>query len=115
MPRRTRRRAAHVAPSIKDRWHTARLRRSQRRFAEAVADCLAIADARDALWSPIALVDAIQMELYELAAPERAIALADRMLRDWPAHAQASEARHLRCAALRQIGRGAECAATPQP
>jgi hypothetical protein len=63
------------------------------------------------VWSPIALVEAIQIELHQLADPERAIALADRMLRDWPGDPLVSEARDLRCRALRQIGRGGECAA----
>src|SRR5262249_11839998 len=104
-----------AAPSIKDRWRTARLRRSQGQFTESVAGCLAIADARDAVWSPIALVEAVQIELHQLADPARAIAIADRMLRDWPGDALAPEARDLRCRALRQLGRGAECAASPQP
>jgi hypothetical protein len=106
---------AAPAPSVKDRWRSARLRRSQGQFTEAVAECLAIADARDAVWSPIALVEAVQIELHHLADPARAIEFADRMLRDWPRDSLAPEARDLRCRALRQLGRGAGCAAAPQP
>jgi hypothetical protein len=106
---------AAPAPSVKDRWRSARLRRSQGQFTEAVAECLAIADARDAVWSPIALVEAVQIELHQLADPARAIEFADRMLRDWPRDSLAPEARDLRCRALRQLGRGAGCAAAPQP
>lgn len=56
-----------------------------------------------------------RIELGPLAEPERAIALADRAIRDWPADALVSEARDLRCRALRQIGRGDECATAPRP
>jgi len=102
------------APAIKDRWRTARLLRGQGRFTAALAECLAIVDARDPTWSPIALVEAIRIELEPLADPERAIALADRMVREWPSDALASEARELRCRALRQLGRAEECTpATP--
>jgi len=94
-----------AAPAIKDRWHTARLYRGQGKFAAALAECLAIADARDPTWSPIALVEAVRIALGPLADPDRAIALADRMLRDWPGDPLAAEARELRCRALRQLGR----------
>jgi hypothetical protein len=108
-------RAPGETPPIKDRWRTARLLRGQGKFARAVAECLAITDAADPTWSPIALIEAIRIELGPLADPERAIALADRMIRDWSADALVSEARELRCRALRQLGRAAECAPPPQP
>jgi hypothetical protein len=104
-----------VEPTIKDRWRAARLLRGQGWFADALAECVAIADARDPTWSPIALVEAIRIELGPLAGPERAIALADRMLREWPNDALAAEARELRCRALRQLGRGDECAIASPP
>ena len=96
--------------TVKDRWHHARLLRGQGRFADAVAECVAIADAHDATWSPIALVEAIRIYLGPLAQPERAIDEADRLHRDWPTDALAGEAQQLRCQALGQLGRGAECA-----
>ena len=99
-----------AAPSIKDRWRDARLLRAQGKFAEAVAACLAIADAGDATWSPIALVEAVRIQVGPLAAPEQALALADRMLRDWPRDALKREAAALRCQALGQLGRASECA-----
>ncbi len=98
---------------VKDRWRRERVLRGQGKLAEALVECIAIADARDATWSPIALVEAVRIELDPLAQPERAIELADRMLREYPDHALAPEARDLRCDALRQLGRGAECAAKP--
>jgi len=49
--------------------------------------------AHDPIWSPIALVEAVRIELGPLADPERAIALADRVIREWPADALVSEAR----------------------
>jgi hypothetical protein len=101
------------APAIKDRWRTARLLRGQGRFTAALTECLAIADARDPMWSPIALVEAIRIEIAPLAAPERSIALADRMIREWPDDPLVAEARELRCRALRQLGRASEC--TPVP
>jgi hypothetical protein len=104
-----------VAPAIKDRWRTARLLRGQGQFAAAVTECLAIADAHDPVWSPIALVEAVRIELGPLADPERVIALADRVIREWPADALVSEARELRCRAARQLGRDGECARAPQP
>ena len=67
------------------------------------------------MWSPIALVEAVRIELGPLADPERAIALADRVLREWSADALVSEARELRCRALRQLGRSDECAPAQQP
>lgn len=100
-----------AAPTIKDRWHTARLFRGQGKFAAALAECLAIAEARDPTWSPIALVEAVRIALGPLADPDRAIALADRMLRDWPGDPLAAEVRELRCRALRQLGR-ADCGPT---
>jgi hypothetical protein len=106
---------APVVPTIKDRWHTARLLHGQGKFTDAVTACLEIADQRDATWSPIALIEAVRIELGPLADPDRAIALADRMLRDWPANALAPEARELRCRALRQLGRGDACGAAPRP
>jgi hypothetical protein len=107
--------APAIAATIKDRWRTARLLRGQGRFPAAVTECLAIADARDPTWSPIALVEAARIELGPLADPERAIALADRAIHEWPADALVSEARDLRCRALRQVGRGDECATAPPP
>jgi hypothetical protein len=107
--------APATAPAIKDRWRTARLLRGQGRFDAAVTECLAIADARDPTWSPIALVEAARIELGPLADPERAIALADRAIREWPADALVAEARELRCRALRQLGRGEECTHAPPP
>jgi hypothetical protein len=97
------------APSLKDRWRQARLLRGQGNFDAAIAECIAIADAKDATWSPIALVEAARIELGPRASPERAIALADRFAAEWPAHQLAPEARELRCRALRQLGRDAEC------
>lgn len=102
-------------PTIKDRWRTARTLRGQGQLDRAVAECLAIADARDATWSPIALVEAVRIELGPLADPGRAIELVERMLREWPDDALAPEARELRCRALRQLGRGGECGAVPRP
>ena len=107
-------RAASGPPAMKDRWRTARLLRGQGRFAAAIAECVAIADARDSTWSPIALIEALRIELGPLAEPEGAIALADRMLREWPGDPLLPEARELRCRALRQLGRAAECA-SPRP
>jgi hypothetical protein len=105
--------ASPASPAIRDRWRTARLLRAQGKFTAALAECLAIADARDPMWSPIALVEAVRIELGPLADPERAIALADRMIRAWPNDALASEARELRCRALRQLGRGEACGSPP--
>ncbi len=99
------------APSLKDRWRQARLLRGQGNFDAAIAECIAIADAKDATWSPIALGEAARIELGPRASPERAIALADRFAAEWPAHQLAPEARELRCRALRQLGRDAECKA----
>jgi hypothetical protein len=97
--------------SPKDRWHRARLFRSQGKLADAIAECLAIADTKDATWAPIALVEAARIYLGPLGDPEHAIATADRMLAAWPAASLAAEAREIRCRALGQLGRGAECAA----
>jgi hypothetical protein len=69
----------------------------------------------DATWSPIALVEAVRIELGPRTDPERAIELAGRMLREWPNDALAPETRELRCRALRQLGRAGECAAPPPP
>jgi hypothetical protein len=101
--------AASAAALLRDRWRTCRLLRTRGELAAAVRECVAIADAGDATWSPIALVEAIRIELEPAASPERAVELADRMERTWPAHQLAAEARELRCRALRQLGRDAEC------
>ena len=96
--------------SIKEQWRLARLLRGQGKFAESIAECDVIADAHDATWSPIALVEALRIYLGPLADPEHAIDVADRMLREWPAHQLVGETRALRCQALAQLGRGSECA-----
>jgi hypothetical protein len=99
---------AHVAPPaipVKERWRQARLLRGLGMVADARPLGVAIGDARDPVWSPIALVEAVRIALGPLAAPERAIELADRMLRAWPKDPLAGEARSLRCRALSQLGR----------
>jgi hypothetical protein len=106
--------APEPAPrSLTDRWRQARLLRGQGDFEAAVRECLAIADARDATWSPIALMEAARIELGPRASPERTISLVDRFLAEWATHQLAPEARELRCRALRQLGRDAECAPPP--
>ena len=100
---------APPALSLKDRWRQARLLRGQGNFDTAITECIAIADAKDATWSPIALLEAARIELGPRASPERAIALADRFETEWPSHQLAPEARELRCRALRQLGRADEC------
>ena len=94
--------------SIKDRWHHARLLRGQGEFRAALAECLAIADARDATWSPIAELEAARIDLGPLADPEQAIAVAERAIREWPSSALAAEARELRCRARSQLGRACD-------
>lgn len=93
------------ALSIKDRWHHARSLRAGGDYAGAIAECIAIADAADATWSPIAELEAVRIYLGPLAAPERAIDVADRILREWPSAPLAAEARELRCRARSQLGR----------
>jgi hypothetical protein len=95
--------------SLNDRWHRARLFRSQGKLAEAIAECTAIADTNDATWAPIALVEAARIYLGPLGDPEHAIATADRMIAAWPTASLAGEAREIRCRALTQLGRGVEC------
>ncbi len=99
------------APSIKDRWHHARLLRGQGQFSEAIAECMAIAETRDATWAPIALLEAARIYLGPLSDPEHAIEIADRLGSQWPNDALAPEARDLRCRALGQLGRASECEA----
>jgi hypothetical protein len=101
--------ALPVAPSLNERWRRARLLRGQGNYDAAIKECLAIADANDRTWSPIALVEAIRIELGPLTSPERALVLADRFARTWASHDLAPEARELRCRALRQLGREPEC------
>jgi len=95
--------------AIKDHWRDARLLRGQGRFADAVHECLTIADAGDATWSPIALVEAVRIEAGPLADPEQAVVLADRAIREWPHDALIGEVRALRCQALGQLGRADDC------
>jgi hypothetical protein len=96
-------------PSLPERWRLARLYRGQASYDAAIRECIAIADAKDKTWSPIALVEAMRIELGPLTSPERALVLADRFAREWPNHDLAADARELRCRALRQLGRAAEC------
>jgi hypothetical protein len=106
---------AHDAPAAEnatERWRSARLFRSQGKFNEAIAECVAIADSGDRTWAPIALIEAARIELGPLTAPERAITYVDRFEREWPGNGLDPEARDLRCRALIQLGRGAECAPT---
>jgi len=109
--------AAADAPTapvpLVERWRRARLLRAQGHADAALSACLDIAAAGDPTWSPIALVEAIRIELDARAAPEAALARADQMLARWPAHALIADTRALRCRALRQLGRGAECAPPP--
>jgi hypothetical protein len=99
-------RVAPPAPTLADRWSTARAHRARGDLAAAVAACIALADARDPTWSPIALLEAIQIELGPRTAPANALALADRFLAEWPDAAPAVEVRALRCRAAKQLGRG---------
>jgi hypothetical protein len=98
-----------TAASLTDRYRQARLLRGQGKFDAAIAECLAIADAKEATWSPIALLEAARIELGPRASPERALVLTDRFEAEWPSHQLAPEARELRCRALRQLGRADEC------
>ncbi|MBL8619678.1 MAG: hypothetical protein JNK64_00210 [Myxococcales bacterium] len=105
--------AGATAPSpvpLNERWRRARLLRAQGQADAARTACLDIAAAGDPTWSPIALVEAIRIDLDARSAPEAALTLADQMLARWPAHALITETRALRCRALRQLGRGAACA-----
>jgi len=98
-----------AGPTVNERWRSARLLRSQGKFAEAIIECEAIADAHDATWAPIALVEAARIELGPLAAPERAITYVERFEREWSGNGLLPEARDLRCRALGQLGRSSEC------
>lgn len=89
-----------LTPTPNERWREIRRLRAQDQLDAAVAACVALADLHDATWSPIALVEAMRIELGPLAAPERAIELADRMLREWPEHTLAAETRALRKQAI---------------
>jgi len=100
-----------AAPSPRERWRIARLYRGQGKYDDALSECQALADARDPVWSPIAIVEAARIELGPRAAPEAAITWTDRFAREWPAHELEGEVRQLRCRALRQLGREAECSA----
>ncbi|MEZ4363027.1 MAG: sigma-70 family RNA polymerase sigma factor [Kofleriaceae bacterium] len=94
-----------------------KVRRKERRHAASdLAEDLAVfdADMTDAaelvlLRSALETLSAKKRELDALAAPERALELADEMLVAWPSHALLGEARSLRCRALRQLGRGGAC------
>jgi hypothetical protein len=97
--------------TIKDRWRLARQLRTEGKLRAAVAECLAIADARDSTWSPIALVEAIRIYAGPLADSAQVLALADRVIHEWPANTLVSEARQQRCRALHKLGRGGECTA----
>jgi hypothetical protein len=97
------------APTVKERWRHARLLRAQGKYPEAVEECVAIAATNDPVWGPIALVEAIRIEVGPLSDPARAVALADQMLASWPHDPLAPEARSLRCRALAELGRGGEC------
>jgi hypothetical protein len=104
-----------ASSSIKDRWRFARLLRSQGKLRAALAECLTIANAGDVTWSPIALLEAIRLYAGPLADSAQVVALAGRLILEWPADALVPEARQLRCRALDRLGRGAECAAPPTP
>jgi hypothetical protein len=95
-----------VAPvDLAERWRGERRRRAAGDLAGALADCLAIADTADPVWTPISLLEAARIELGPLADVDAARRLAQRLLDDWPASALAPEARELRCRALVQLGR----------
>jgi hypothetical protein len=98
---------------IKDRWRRARQLRTEGKFRAAVAECLVIASAHDATWSPIALVEAIRLYAGPLADSAQVVGLADRVIHEWPADTLVPEARQLRCRALFKLGRGGECTALP--
>jgi hypothetical protein len=100
-----------AGPTVNERWRSARLLRSQGKFAEAIVECEAIADTHDATWAPIALLEAARIELGPLAAPERAVTYVERFEREWSGNGLLPEARDLRCRALGQLGRSSECSA----
>jgi hypothetical protein len=106
---------AAASPTIKQRWQHARRLRAEGKARAAIAECLAIADLRDATWSPIALVEAIRLYAGPLSDPANAIAIADRVVAEWPADVLVPEARQLRCRALARLGRGQECAVPLSP
>ena len=94
---------------IKSRWQLARRLRAEGKVRLAIAECIAIADLHDPTWAPIALVEAIRLYAGPLADPTHAIAIADRVIAEWPADVLVPEARQLRCRALARLGRGQEC------
>jgi hypothetical protein len=98
-----------AGPTVNERWRSARLLRSQGKFAEAILECEAIADTHDPTWAPIALLEAARIELGPLAAPERAVTYVERFEREWAGNGLLPEARDLRCRALGQLGRTSEC------
>ena len=100
---------------VKQRWQLARRLRAEGKVRLAIGECLAIADLNDPTWSPIALVEAIRLYSGPLADPAHAIAIADRVIAEWPADVLVPEARQLRCRALARLGRGQECAVPPTP
>ncbi len=100
---------AGAGMTARERWRLVRLYRGQGKLDAALAECDQLEAERDRTWSPIALVECARIELGPMAAPERAIDRLARFARDWPEHQLASEARELRCRALAQLGRQAEC------
>lgn len=95
-----------VTMTVKERWRHARLLRGQGKYPEAVEECVAIAATNDPVWAPIALVEAIRIDLGPLSDPTSAVALADQMLASWPRDALAPEVRSMRCHALAELGNG---------
>jgi hypothetical protein len=87
-----------------ERWRRARQLRGQGHPREALAILDQLANSGDAVWSPIAVAEAMRIEGSVIGEPREVIRLGDAFLARYPKHALVREVTELVCRAHRALG-----------
>jgi hypothetical protein len=93
-----------VPGTSEDRWRRARQLRGQGHAREALDLLDELAARNDAVWSPIALAEAMRIHASVLADPHAVVRLAKQFLDRYPGHALVREVTDMMCRAHRALG-----------
>jgi hypothetical protein len=96
--------AASAATTLDDHWQRARRLRGQGHPRDALAELHAMIDRDDAVWSPIAIAEAMRIEASVLGDHAAVVVLGDQFLGRYPAHSLAREVVDMVCRAHRALG-----------
>jgi hypothetical protein len=90
--------------TLDEHWHRARQLRGQGHPREALAELDELIARDDAVWSPIAIAEAMRIEASPLGDHAAVLALGDRFLARYAAHALTREVIDMLCRAHRALG-----------